>query len=350
MATTVSSSLSLKRPSPLSSLDASTSKKRRKVSTHRHHVHHRQSFHPDSAAIPLNTEIIQSLLERAIGLILTAVGFSGVDPGALQAFRVHVEEYMMHQLSNISLSMTSSRRSQPIPQDFAFALWKEKLPLSCLGPHLQSLLPPSISQRSLPTPPPEDPPTLPLSPILGPDLSGALDKQKALYIPIHFPSLPGKHTYKATPEFTERERDPRKVRERATEEGRLGEDALRRLLGAASSGGHRTSSSPNSRSTKLKQRNGMWEQTVEALVDGAGTSGLSGGDSGNNGSRISATDNKGLAATSAPEFGVVVNSEKEYWRKSAVSAQDGLRRQQKDVVAVQNEDVLMSGAGLISAP
>jgi transcription initiation factor TFIID subunit 8 len=253
---------------------------------------------------------------------------------------------MVHQLSNVSLSMASSRRSQPIPQDFAFALWKQKLSLSCLGPHLQSPITPLISQQSLPTPPPEDPPDPPLSPILGPDLSGALDKQKAPYIPTHFPSLPSKHTYKATPEFTERERDPRKVRECATEEGRLGEDALRRLLGAASSGGHRASSSLNCRSSKLKQRNRMWEQTVEALI---GASSLSSGDSGSGASRVPGTD-RGLTATLTLEFGVMVNSEKEYWRKSAVSAQDGLRRQQKDVVDNQNEDVLMSGTGLISAP
>jgi hypothetical protein len=92
MATTLSSSLSLKRPSPLSSSDASTSKKRRKVSTRRHYIHHRLCFHPDSAAVPPNAEIIQSLLEQAIGRILTVVGFDGVDPDALQAFRVHVEE------------------------------------------------------------------------------------------------------------------------------------------------------------------------------------------------------------------------------------------------------------------
>src|SRR5947208_14452638 len=88
---------------------------------------------------------------------------------------------MVHQLSNVSLSMVSSRRSQPIPQDFAFALWKQKLSLSSLEPHLRLSIPPSISQPFLPTPPPEDPPNLPLSPVLGSALSGALDKQNAHY-------------------------------------------------------------------------------------------------------------------------------------------------------------------------
>jgi hypothetical protein len=248
-----------------------------------------------------------------------------------------------HQLSNVSISMISSRRAQPIPLDFAFALQKQKLSLSSLEPHLQSLIPPSISQRPLPTPPPEEPPDPPLSPVLGPALNGALDKQKTPYIPTHFPSFPSKHTYKATPEFTERERDPRKVRECATEEGRLGEEALRRLLGAASSGGHGTSCSSGIRSRERKQRDKMWEQTVEALIKGVGVSNLSNGDSEIGTTRISVAD-KGLATVLTPEFSIVVNSEKEYWRKGAVSIHDGLGRRQKGSVVIENGDVHMSSA------
>ncbi|KAH0538965.1 hypothetical protein FGG08_004480 [Glutinoglossum americanum] len=342
---TVPSSSSLKRSSPLSSSDALASKKRRKVSTHHHYLHHSAR----SPLTPTNAEIIHSLLERAITLILTAAGYNGANPDALQFFRVHVEEYMIHQLSNISISMTSSRRTQPIPPDFDFVLRKQNLSLSSLEPHLQSLVPPSISQRFLPTPPPEDPPNLPLSPVLGPVLSGAPDKQRAPYVPTHFPSFPSKHTYKTTPEFTERERDPRKVRERATEEGRLGEEALRRLLGAAGGGGHGTSDNFGLRSANRRQRDRMWERTVDALIKGVGIANLSNGESGIGASQASVVDNS-LAVGITQEFGVVVNSEKDYWRKGAVSTQDSLRRRRNGTVVIDSGGIPTSGAGLISAP
>ena len=239
--------------------------------------------------------------------------------------------------------MTSCRRSQPTPQDFAFALWKENLPLSSLEPHLQSLIPPSISQQSLSTPPPEDPPNMPLSPVLGPTLYDTFDKQKTQHIPTHFPSYPSKHTYKATPKFTKREEDPRKVRERATEEARLGEEALRKLLRAASGGGHCTDGSSGLINTKRKQRDRMWEQTIEALRTGTGISSLP-----NEGSGIGAPDisisNRNSAAMFPREFGVAVNSEKCYWRKSAAAAHNRSRRRQTGTV-VENGDVLMGGTG-----
>ncbi|KAI9784335.1 MAG: hypothetical protein M1839_002396 [Geoglossum umbratile] len=251
---------------------------------------------------------------------------------------------MTNQLSNVVTSMTSCRRSQPLPQDFAFALWKENLSLSSLRPHLQPLLPPSISQQSLPTPPPEDLPDRPLSPVLGPALCGVLDKQTP-HIPAHFPSYPSKHTYKATPEFTKREGNPRKVRERATEEARLGEEALRKLLRAASGSGHRTDDSSALRSTKRKQRDRMWEKTVEALATGAGILGLTNGVSEIGASSASAA-NKNSAAAFPPEFGVIVNSEKGYWRKNAAAAHDRSRRRQTGTV-VENGDVFMGGTGTI---
>jgi transcription initiation factor TFIID subunit 8 len=250
---------------------------------------------------------------------------------------------MIHQLSTIATSMTSCRRSQPTPQDFAFALRKENLPLSSLEPHLQLLIPPSISQQSLPTPPPEDPPDMPLSPVLGPALCGTLDKQKTPHVPTHFPSYPSKHTYKATPEFTKREEEPRKVRERATEEARLGEEALRKLLRAASGGGHCTDGNSGLINTKRKQRDRMWEQTVEALRTGTGISSLPNGDPGIGAPDVS-TANKNSAAMFPPEFGVVVNSEKCYWRKSAAAAHSRSRRRQPGTI-IEDGDIRMGGTG-----
>lgn len=46
----------------------------------------------------------------------------------------------------------------------------------------------------------------------------------------HHPPFPSRHTYLATPVFTQRPTDPRLIRERATEEARLAEGALRKFL------------------------------------------------------------------------------------------------------------------------
>ena len=80
----------LKRPFSHPDSEELASGKRQKLSTHHHYIHHRQS----SATIPPNADIVQYLLERSIGLILAAVGFSSVDPTAFQAFRTCVEECM----------------------------------------------------------------------------------------------------------------------------------------------------------------------------------------------------------------------------------------------------------------
>jgi len=94
---------------------------------------------------------------------------------------------------------------------------------------------PTRNPPLLPTPPPEDAfhreHQLPTS-LLGPGLDGKADKKKDRYIPSHLPPFPSQHTYKDTPVFPDREVDPRRIRELATEEGKLGEEALRKLAGA----------------------------------------------------------------------------------------------------------------------
>src|SRR5271168_2759052 len=131
-------------------------------------------------------------------------------------------------------SMLSARRTAPIPTDFESAMRGLDLPWpdDQLKPFSTQ---PTINPPLLPTPPPEDEFhrefQLPAS-LLGPGLDGRADKRKDRYIPSHLPPFPSQHTYKDTPVFPAREVDPRRVRELATEEGKLGEEALRKLAGA----------------------------------------------------------------------------------------------------------------------
>ena len=132
------------------------------------------------------------------------------------------------------MSMLSARRTAPIATDFESAMRH----LDLQWPHDQ-LKPfttqPTINPSLLPTPPPEDAFhrefQLPTS-FLGPSLDGRADKEKDHHVPSHLPPFPSQHTYRDTPVFPAREIDPRRVRELATEEGKLGEEALRKLAGA----------------------------------------------------------------------------------------------------------------------
>lgn len=172
---------------------------------------------------------------------------------------------MAHFLTDVRQSMLSSRRVRAIPQDFLQALHTHQLSLRSLIPHLDPPVPASRSQFALPVEAVEDEENHAL-PFLGPVLNGAPDERSKLYVPPHFPAFPSKHTYKATPEFPEREKDPRRIRERATEEGRMGEEALRRLVGVGSDNGlvPKIKSGPKARSMRMA-RDELWRETMQVL-------------------------------------------------------------------------------------
>ena len=114
--------------------------------------------------------------------------------------------------------MNSCRRHQPLPQDFTNALAQFSLTPSSLGSELSIPAPPAVFQTRIYPPSPERSPPPDLEPILGHDLSGAVDKSRRAYVPEHFPSFPGQHAYKDTAMFVERETDARKIRELTTQE------------------------------------------------------------------------------------------------------------------------------------
>ena len=94
---------------------------------------------------------------------------------------------------------------------------------------------PIVNPPLLPTPPPEDPfhdnVELPPS-FLGPELNRTSALKRFALNTSSLPPLPSAHTYRDTGVFPHRETDSRRLRELATEEGKLGEQALRKLAGA----------------------------------------------------------------------------------------------------------------------
>jgi hypothetical protein len=176
-------------------------------------------------------------------------------------------------LSRVRLSMSSSRRTMPIPPDFSSALVSLNcaLPTDQLKPYTHQ---PAINPPLYPTPPPDDEyhniTPLP-SKFLGPELDGHGRLRQYTYATKGLPELPSAHTFRDTPVFPKRESDTRRIRELATHEGKLGEQALRKLAGAArldASSHPIDTNASDSRtqkqaSTTRQQRRKRWKNTID---------------------------------------------------------------------------------------
>lgn len=171
-------------------------------------------------------DAIKSICEE----VQTKEGLEDFEIGslALEAFRNATEEFILNLCSAIRTHMRAARRTIPVATDFQSALTFLNVPLDS-----SQLLPyhtkPAINPTLLPTPPPDDSfhNSTPLpADILGPELSA---QSRPSFIPSTLPALPSKHTYRDTAVYPVRETDARRIRELATSEGKLGEEALRKL-------------------------------------------------------------------------------------------------------------------------
>lgn len=205
------------------------------------------------------------LLHRSCALVLNHVGFEGATKEAMESFGAQVDTYIMKLMSYITESMSAARRVQPTAPDFEFAMRHMGLTSSHLKPHLNPPLSKDKTQLSFEFQ--EAEPALPETPaaLLGPDLDGAADKNTRAYIPSFFPPFPSRHTYKSTPVMAEREVDPRKIREKATEGARNAEEALRKLVKFSKTG--RTGAIRGIENNDMKKlRSELWEQAYDGFA------------------------------------------------------------------------------------
>ena len=223
---------------------------------------------------------------------------------------------MAHYLTDVRQSMLSSRRSQAVPQDFLQALHSHQLSLRSFIPHLDPPIPPSRSQYALQIDDhTEDEWPKDLN-MLGPLLNDGASESRTKFIPKHFPLLPSMHTHQATAQFPAREHDARKVREQATEEGRMGEEALRKLVGSASAHLAARVLEKGKRLTAKEKRNKLWLETMEAVVPADVPTPTQ-----DSGVALSTSDDKeqeGVLPVKLALYGnvgSVVNADKRYWRK-----------------------------------
>ena len=223
---------------------------------------------------------------------------------------------MAHYLADVRQSMLSCRRTQAIPQDFLQSLHTHQLSLRSLLLHLDPPVSPSRTQFLLQTETAQDNDEQHLR-LLGPLLNTDPKENIRTYIPKHFPELPSKHTYQATPQYPEHEQDPRKVREKATEEGRLGEEALRRLVSAgAGKSAQETRQGQKAQSTRAVTDE-LWMETMRELTQ-EGADGMDLDMQASIGKGKQKEDNlPPVSSFGYGGLGSVVNAEKRYWRRPA---------------------------------
>lgn len=205
---------------------------------------------------------------------------------------------MTSVLEDVKAFANASRRSHPIPTDFDLALKRFNLTPEVLKKHLRPPVPPL---ERTPTWEPihiEQHNELSL-PILGPELSGAAEKDAQHHIPRAFPSFPSIHTYKSTPVVREYSPpkddwaqpsqsqsqpgsqashrplppdeiprgDPKKMREAAAKEAKLGEEALRRLLRASKIAKQKEVWSTAQKEPPRRIRYELWESSMRDLIE-----------------------------------------------------------------------------------
>lgn len=175
---------------------------------------------------------------------------------------------MQNFTTQVRKSMMSARRTETVAFDWIYALTSCGLRGSGeLEEHLDTgEVPTTLLQPDFPPPETAEPPPPDLEGLLGSELSGKAEKESKAYIPKHFPPFPSKHTYKATPVFTERENDPRKIREKATEEGILAEQSLRKLMAAQKAGLQSNKAGKRRKSKRMKENDKLWKAAMEDVL------------------------------------------------------------------------------------
>ncbi|KAF7933967.1 uncharacterized protein EAE98_003676 [Botrytis deweyae] len=256
---------------------------------------------PDKMESSLFDSDVRMLLRRTICQTLEHVGFDRATEEALEAMCAEVDTYTTHLLAQVTSSMNNARRNIPIPLDISYAFNRYQLPLASLEPHLRPPISVPKLELELEPIPKENPTTKNVIKILGVELNGEVEKAQKSYIPKGFPAFPSKHTFKWTPKESERLTDPRKIREKAAENAKMGEEALRRLVKVGKVGKDREMKRMAGRDPKSKERHALWERTMLEL-------GItnSGSGSGSANTRLALDDRS-----------MVVNAEKQYFRKGA---------------------------------
>ncbi|CUS06734.1 unnamed protein product [Tuber aestivum] len=255
----------------------------------------------EDATPVVSEEMASDLLNRSTAMILKSVGYNGATAVAQERLRQLAEDHYLRMLHVITLLATSQRRTKPTVVDFEDMLQHMGITVSSLESEMLRM-PSKTHAFVLPPITPPSPPTPDLTALLGPELADT-ELQKRSALEDFFPPLPSKHTYKATPLFTERPTEPRVIRERATEEARLAENALRKLLAVSAHAKN------NARirgdvavSTKRRDRDEAWREAFDE-------SGHEQSGGGSAGAKVNGTGAIKIKTEPTDSFGVFANAD-----------------------------------------
>ncbi|QSZ33376.1 hypothetical protein DSL72_002964 [Monilinia vaccinii-corymbosi] len=259
---------------------------------------------------------VRTLLRKTICQTLAHVGFDRATEEALEAMCLEIDTYTSHLLAQVTASMLNARRNAPIPHDITYAFARYQIPLASLEPHLRPPISAPKLKLELEPAPEEDRTSRDIVRILGVELNGEVEKAQKPYIPKGFPAFPSKHTFKWTPKGSERVTDPRKIREEAAKNARMGEEALRRLVKVGKVGKDRDMKRMAGRDPRSKERHELWKRAMLSLA---------GGDKEN---PHGGNGKEKMGELALDERSMVVNAEKQYFRKGTPTKRKTLHQHQ----------------------
>ncbi|ODQ54973.1 hypothetical protein SAICODRAFT_69616 [Saitoella complicata NRRL Y-17804] len=173
------------------------------------------------AALP--EELASTIFTHALThIVLSRTEYSSATSGALHTLQSLAEDHILSILDQTMRITNHTRRQRPTLADLERGL-------RSLG------ILPSFLEDELLAPP------IPPLPLLAQDntepfeperqmLRDPVPVQRGQEVPDWMPAYPSAHTYLQTPIYPERVTDPRVIREKVSQEARIAEDALRRLI------------------------------------------------------------------------------------------------------------------------
>ncbi|ORX99782.1 hypothetical protein K493DRAFT_108081 [Basidiobolus meristosporus CBS 931.73] len=169
--------------------------------------------------------------KKIIALICKEIGFDGISASALDALLDATPIYIEEILATAHSYAELSSRTRPNVNDLAFTFADMGIDLNKLESFMYSfkhITFPALNEYNESHKNTIDPAFMEgkHNPLTDDEESEPFPE----YIPNHMPPFPSTHTFKQTPVFPQRPEDPNKLRELNTEQTRLVEGNLKRLL------------------------------------------------------------------------------------------------------------------------
>ncbi|ORY90385.1 hypothetical protein BCR43DRAFT_499223 [Syncephalastrum racemosum] len=181
-------------------------------------------------------QFILQLQSRVISLLAKEAGYDAIQTSALHTLNDRMESYMEKLLQSAHGFAELANRHKPNYYDLTRAFTQSGVQLTSFGEYLQKLKADDHLQRLAPQPEAsvkeeeKIPQFLPSD-----DEEEESDEEESTipsYVPDHMPKFPSKHSYKQTPVYIRRPDDPQRVRELNSQQSRVVEENLKRLMSA----------------------------------------------------------------------------------------------------------------------